>query len=199
MSTAFDMHSPEIGAIMEALSKAQAAMAGAREDSENPYFKSSYADLTSVWNACRKPLAENSLGVTQIVQVLNGDRHLVSILGHPSGQWIKSIMPIKVAKDDAHGLGSALTYCRRYSLAALVGVCPADDDGNEATGKPKLEDDEPPLALEIKIPDYIRNDQVEKFILECAKATNKTRNQMVMAANSYPEDFVKRLVQKIQK
>lgn len=127
-----EMNSQEIGKLMEALAKAQAVMEGAREDSANPFFKSTYADLGSVWRACRKPLSENGLAVVQTVDQMAERSCLVTILGHSSGQWIKSVMVLPLVKLDAQSIGSALTYCRRYALAAIVGVAPADDDGEAA-------------------------------------------------------------------
>lgn len=198
MSAHIEMHSQEIGSLMEALSKAQSTMEGAIEDSSNPFFKSSYADLTSVWKACREPLTKNGLSITQTLQLINGERCLVSILGHSSGQWIKSVLPLKVSKDDIQALGSSITYSRRYSLAALVGICPADDDGNEATGKPKLIDEEP-LELTVAIPEFIKKEQVEKFINECSRMSNQTRNQIILAANQNPEKFLEKLIKKFKK
>jgi hypothetical protein len=132
-----EMHSTELGALMEALAKSQAIMLGAVEDSNNPFFKSTYADLTSVWYACREPLTKNGLSVVQTINIHNGENVLVSILGHSSGQWIKSVLPIRPSKPDIQALGSAITYCRRYALAALVGVCPADDDGESTMQREK--------------------------------------------------------------
>jgi hypothetical protein len=124
--------STELGALAEALSKAQAVIEGAKEDCVNPFFKSKYADLASVWNACKKPLTANGLSVLQTIENGGEKAYLVTMLLHTSGQWVRSFMPIKTTKDDAQGFGSAVTYCRRYALAAMVGVCPADDDGEAA-------------------------------------------------------------------
>lgn len=124
--------SPEIGLLAEALCKAQGVIEGAKEDSLNPFFKSKYADLASVWNACKKPLSSNGLCVLQTIENSEDRMFLVTTLAHSSGQWIKSQMPILMTKQDPQALGSAITYCRRYALAAMVGVCPADDDAEDA-------------------------------------------------------------------
>ena len=126
--------SPQINELAAALSKAQGAMKGAVKDSSNPHFKSKYADLSSVWDACRKVLAANGLSVIQTPE--ESERQEVRIsttLLHSSGQWITSTYAIPVTKADAQGYGSAITYARRYSLAAMVGVAPEDDDGNAAS------------------------------------------------------------------
>lgn len=185
-----DMHSPEIGQLLEALSKAQAIMRGALEDSSNPYFKSNYADLTSVWEACREPLTKNGLSVIQTIQVVNGASCLVSILGHLSGQWIKSVLPINPSKPDIQALGSAITYCRRYALSALVGVCPVDDDGEQAMPKDRKEN---PLPLSFEVPSDVSIKSLETYISESAKVSNSTRNAIVLRANENPQGFLKAL------
>lgn len=127
--------SQEIGKLAEALAKAQAVIEGAREDNKNPFFKSRYADLKSVWAACKKPLTDNGLAVLQTVELVGERVVLVTTLAHSSGQWVKSYLPIIVMKNDPQSQGSAMTYARRYALAALVGVCPADDDGETAMNR----------------------------------------------------------------
>lgn len=124
-----------IGQLALALSKAQGAMKGALKDAENPFFKSSYADLASVWEACRKALSDNELAVVQVTDFgPDGSMVLSTTLMHSSGEHITSSMPVMVGeKATAQQLGSALTYARRYALSALVGVAPEDDDGNKAS------------------------------------------------------------------
>lgn len=152
MQETFPDHSESINDIMAALSKAQAVMSAASKDSSNPYYNSKYADLNSVWNACRDALSKHGLAVTQTMQYkADGSLQLVTILGHLSGQWIKSYLPIRYSENvteiNKYGkevkanplqkLGSCLTYLRRYALAAIVGVAPdEDDDGNNMAGEP---------------------------------------------------------------
>lgn len=115
--------------LFEALSKAQAVMKGARKDSDNPYFKSSYADLSSVWEACQKPLTDNGLAVAQTVDYQDGKIFVVTILGHSSGQYLESRLPLPANITDPQKIGAAITYFRRFGLQAITGVCPIDDDG----------------------------------------------------------------------
>ena len=127
--------STDIAALAEALSKAQGKITGALKDSANPFFKSKYADLASVWDACREQLAANGLSV---VQVNGNDSERITVttmLMHSSGQWIRGTCSAKPAKDDAQATGSVITYLRRYGLAAITGVAQIDDDANAATGK----------------------------------------------------------------
>ncbi len=138
--------SEQINELFTALAKAQGKIAPALKDKTNPFFKSSYADLSSIWGACRQQLSENGLSVIQTIGSNQaGGMMLVTTLGHSSGQWMRSEMPIILQKQDPQALGSAITYYRRYSLAAIVGiVSDEDDDGNSAThdtpkSKPKVE------------------------------------------------------------
>lgn len=123
--------SENINEIMTALSKAQGKIQYASRDKSNPYFKSKYADLASIWEACRSSLSDHGLAVVQTIDHKECGMVLITMLGHSSGQWIRSEMPIIVAKNDPQTLGSAITYYRRYSLAAIVGVAPDDDDDGE--------------------------------------------------------------------
>lgn len=129
-------HSESIKEIATALSKAQAVIAGAVKDKTNPHYKNDYADLSSVWDACRKPLTDNGLSVAQTAATDEGRVGVTTLLMHSSGEWISDTLFMKPTKDDPQGVGSCITYARRYALAAMVGVAPADDDGNEASAKP---------------------------------------------------------------
>jgi hypothetical protein len=126
--------SDSIANLTLALSIVQGKLTHAIKDSNNPFFKSKYADLESVWDSCRSLLSENGLAVMQFPgEYYDGAMHLTTILTHKSGEWIGQDMSVPVTKPDAQGAGSALTYMRRYALAAVVGVVQADDDGNAAS------------------------------------------------------------------
>ncbi len=126
--------SENINELATALAKAQGAMRFAAKDANNPFFKSKYADLSSVVEAIRDALATNGLSYMQHLQ--QSEKHEVcveTVILHASGQWIGcGTVAIPVNKNDAQGYGSALTYARRYSLSAAVGVVADDDDGNAA-------------------------------------------------------------------
>lgn len=129
--------SEQINELMSALSKTQANLKGALKDSSNPFFKSNYADLESVWNACREPLSANGLAVSQTTAFIPGaGTCVVTTLGHTSGQWIRGVLPINPVKADPQSQGSAITYARRYALAAVVGVIQVDDDAEDAMNRP---------------------------------------------------------------
>jgi hypothetical protein len=89
-----------------------------------------------VWDACRAPLANAGLSVVQLVSSDPTHAIIETILAHSSGEWVSSTLAVPLTKADAQGLGSAITYGRRYALAAIVGVCPADDDGEAAVARP---------------------------------------------------------------
>jgi hypothetical protein len=111
-------------------------MTHAVKDSANPFFKSKYADLESVWDACRSLLSENGLAVMQFPgEYYDGAMRLTTIISHKSGEFISQEMSVPVSKPDSQGCGSCLSYMRRYSLAAVVGVVQSDDDGNAASNK----------------------------------------------------------------
>jgi len=124
---------PSLKNLAAALCKAQAEMEGAKKDAKNPHFNSKYADLASVWDAIREPLTKNGLSVVQLPRSIPGGVEVETILLHVSGESLSSVLAVPATKSDAQGFGSALTYARRYSLMAMVGVAPEDDDGNAAS------------------------------------------------------------------
>ena len=138
------MKSDSINELATALAKAQGQMQGAIKDSTNPFFKATYADLSSVWDACRKPLSDNGLSIVQTIEPIEATEPglLVTWLLHSSGQFITSSVSIKAVPNKGNSvgpqeIGSAITYMRRYALAAIVGIAPEDDDGEVAQGRQK--------------------------------------------------------------
>lgn len=122
------MQSEQINELASALAKAQGTMQNATMNRTNPHFKSKYADLSSVLDAIRAPLSANGLS---IVQTMQGGT-LRTTLMHSSGQFVATEYPLPVTPKP-HEMGSALTYARRYSVAALVcNSADEDDDGNMA-------------------------------------------------------------------
>jgi hypothetical protein len=127
-------HSEQINELASALAKAQAKVKGAKKDAQNPHYKNDYADLASVWDACRDALTSNALSVVQTTEASDGTVVTVhTTLLHGSGQWMRGALTMKPQKVDPQGIGSCITYARRYALAAMVGIAPEDDDGNAAS------------------------------------------------------------------
>jgi len=209
-----DLQSPTINELASALCKAQGEIKSAKEDKTNPHFKSSYASLDSVWEACREPLSKNGLSVVQLPNVEGETLVLTTMLMHTSGQWIRSKMPITSAKMTPQAIGSGMTYMRRYCLASLVGVAPKDwdDDGNEAQSTkgtnfspvkfsnnetnseveklPTLKEME---AFKHKFPDLLP-ETVDKYLEVLAEKTKKTKQEMVGIAMKNESYFITQLI-----
>ena len=131
--------SGKIDKLATALAKAQGEITGARKTSKNPFFKSDYADLYECIEATRPVLSKHGLSIVQTndgVHLIGNTvfLHVGTMLMHTSGQWIRSYVPLPIDTPvNAHKLGSAMTYGRRYGLSAMVGIAQMDDDGNAAT------------------------------------------------------------------
>lgn len=155
-------HSEQLGDLAAALAKAQAKVKGAKKDAQNPHYKNDYADLASVWDACRDALTSNGLSVVQTTEA--GDGTLVTVhttLLHSSGQWMRGALTMKPQKVDPQGIGSCITYARRYALAAIVGVAPEDDDGHAAS--------QPESRMAAKVPKPEKYDDLLTDLLTLAK------------------------------
>jgi ERF superfamily len=125
--------SESIKLIATALLKAQQEMTFASKGATNPHFKSKYADLPSVIDAVKSPLNDAGIVFLQTPSPSDDGRlHLTTRLIHSSGEWIEDTATCPLPKQDPQGFGSALTYLRRYSLAAICGLYQDDDDGNGA-------------------------------------------------------------------
>lgn len=122
----------------EAFCKLQAEIRPAIKDATNPAFRSKYADLGAVWEAVKQPLTDNGFSIIQSPQFEGETMWLETTILHISGNKIEGRYPLKPTKPDPQGFGSAITYARRYSLSAMLGViADIDDDGNEASAPAK--------------------------------------------------------------
>ncbi|MGH9404425.1 MAG: ERF family protein [Terriglobia bacterium] len=142
--------SKEINELSEALSKAQGEMKHAAKDSDNPFFGSKYADLAAVLTVAREPMAKNGLALVQYPSVIDGRVCVETVLTHASGQYLSGVLQLLPVKDDPQGIGSAITYARRYSAAAVLGIAQDDDDGNAASGKDAGDKPETPKKTRAK-------------------------------------------------
>lgn len=124
--------SEQINDLATALALAQVEMENASKNAANPHYKSKYADLAEVLNTVRPVFAKHGLSVTQFPSYADGLVSVRTVLMHKSGQWMAGDASAPASKLDAQGVGSAITYLRRYSLAAVAGVAQEDDDGNAA-------------------------------------------------------------------
>ncbi len=121
-----------------ALAKAQGKIKLAKKNAVNPHFQKPYADLGSVWEACREALAEAGISVSQWPIIGTPNKiTLLTRIAH-AGEWMQSTYEMPIGKTDAHGTVGAITYAKRAALSAAVGVASEgeDDDGNDASGRP---------------------------------------------------------------
>jgi len=129
--------SDTIKELATALAKAQGEIENATKATNNAFFKSKYADLAECLNTVRPVFSKHGLSLSQFPSFEGGVASVESILMHASGEWISSTASAPVSKQDAQGVGSATTYLRRYSLAAIAGIAQEDDDANSAVGNHK--------------------------------------------------------------
>lgn len=128
--------SPEINEIATALCKAQAEMGAAEKGAENPFLKTSYADLASVIAAIKEPFAKHGLSYVQCPELRDEGVLVATSLLHSSGQFITSELIVPMAKRDPQALGAAITYGRRYALQSMAGVPALDHDAEPAMDRP---------------------------------------------------------------
>lgn len=125
--------SESISDLAAALCKAQGSMEFAPKDSENPFFKSRYADLAAIWSVARKALLDNGLAVTQHPSADGNIVTVETVLCHATGQWLSSVLTMLAKDASPQSIGSCITYIRRYSLSSVLGIASEDDDdGNSA-------------------------------------------------------------------
>jgi len=129
--------SDEIGNLAASLAAAQGEIAGAKKTSNNPHFRSKYADLSEIWEACRKPLADHGLAVMQMPGALDGGVSLTTLIAHESGQWVsQEAQQLFADSNNPQKVAAAITYMRKSGLAGFVGISQVDDDGNSISPAP---------------------------------------------------------------
>ena len=132
--------------VYSALAAAQAEMEAPTKGAQNPHFKSRYADLAEVVRVAIPALTRHGLTWFSRYDPA-GEGCMVSVIAHgPSGSAIECPVPLIVNKRDMQGLGSAMTYARRYGLLSLTGLAPEDDDGNAASKSPPVVERKPEPA-----------------------------------------------------
>ena len=166
--------SDSIAAISAALAKAQHDVENASKNAKNPHFKSKYADLAELLNTVRPVFSGHGLAIVQMPSFENGIASVETLISHSSGEWISSICHAPVSKQDAQGVGSAITYLRRYSLAAMCGIAQEDDDANSAVGHaPQAQAQTKPQAKP-----EISSERLAKAI-EAIKAGKATKDSVI--------------------
>jgi hypothetical protein len=136
--------SETLGKFADALAKAQGTMKAATKNALNPHYSSRYADLDAIMDACRVALSAHGIAVNQFVTAVEALVTVTTRLTHTSGEWVASSLPVRARDATPQSIGSAISYGRRYGLAALAGVvADEDDDGEAAQAKPATK---PPAA-----------------------------------------------------
>lgn len=185
--------SATLGALTKSLIAVQQSVQGAKPNKANPHLKNKYADLAAVWDTCRELLATNGMAVTHTFRESpNADTvTCVATLLHESGEYLTSSLTLKPGKTTPQEMGSAITYARRYTLAALVGiVVDDDDDGAKAsTAKPEPKGVDLQKADLRRLLNGYRGPNREQLIGECAIA-NDTGNM--------DEKFIKDIINRMQ-
>ena len=149
---------------VKALIKAQSEMGKAIKGSTNPHFKSRYADLEAVVNATMGAFHANGFAVLQLNDKDAEGHYVETRLLHATGAEFSSKVYLVIGKNDMQGLGSAITYARRYGLLGMAGIAPEDDDGNAAVANkrgPSIE-----LDLDARVDaaiEFYQNCTSEKF------------------------------------
>lgn len=139
--------SEQINELATALHKAQGELEFAKKDAVNPHFNSRYADLWRIWQAAKPVLVNNKLSVVQGFEPSDGETvTIVTTLVHVSGQWMRSSLTLKPTKPDPQGIGSAITYGRRYGLSSILGIVADEDDDGNGASKPKAKPDAAPIG-----------------------------------------------------
>lgn len=191
----------EVNELASALAAAQGEMESARTHNTNPFFKSKYASFTDVVTASRPALSKNKLSVIQRMLMSKEGLIIETKLMHASGQWISSVMPINPPKDDAQARGSYISYMKRYSYAALVGVCTEDedDDGNASAQQERKEASRPPIT---KSYEKVTSEQVQNIMFEIGEHTDVADTILkkfgIQKLADIPKEYYLRVIQKIR-
>ena len=128
--------SESIKEIANALCAFQGEVGKIRKEATNPFFKSKYATLSQILDVIQEPLTKSGLS---IMQMPKGENELITILLHISGEWISESYIMRPVKNDPQGIGSCITYQRRYAIASILCLnIDDDDDGNKASGNTAL-------------------------------------------------------------
>lgn len=125
--------SESIKELATALAKAQSEVGNAKKDSNNPFFNSKYADLATVMDVIKPVFTKHGLSFVQMPGHDGDMLTVTTMLLHSSGEYISQVAKVRPVKPDPQAAGSAITYLRRYALAAFAGIAQEDDDGNGAS------------------------------------------------------------------
>lgn len=182
--------SDSISKIAPALLAAQKAITFAAKDATNPHFRNKYADLPAVVDAVKPALNEAGITFLQSATPSESDDsklHLVTRLLHSSGEWIEDTLVMPLPKQDPQGYGSAMTYARRYALAAITGLYQDDDDGNAGSGVARKAEEITKSQMEGFFSDIKKCESLEELLKvgDAIGAKPLTETQRVEIASVY--------------
>lgn len=170
--------------------KAQAEMVNASKDSTNPHFKSKYADLTSVRDACVPFLNKHGIAVLQPIVQLENKQYIKTMLLHETGESMECLTEIMHAQNTAQAHGSGITYARRYGLQSLVCIGAEDDDGQKASENPKQElrnDDDVRTGAENWFKKFKEDAENCKSLNELEELYKKNEDALKRLRKRYPD------------
>ncbi len=165
--------SESINEISQAIAQAQGDIRPSQKASMNPFFKNKYSNITSVWETIREPMSRREICVLQDVCNSDDGVSVTTRLIHCSGQWIEfGPLTIPVVKKDPQGLGSAISYAKRYALCAALGVV-SDDDDDDAERVQHVHRKIEENHAKLKKITFEQADQLEKIISKCSDKLKK--------------------------
>ena len=181
--------SQTIGELAKALAVAQGEIQNAKKDSENPFFRAKYADLASIREAYQVPLSKNGLALIQTPRTTITEEativYVETLLCHSSGEWISEELSAIPVKTDPQGIGSCITYLRRYGAGAVTGVASEDDDGNAAShsteGRTATRSAPPKISKAAELT------QLKKAIVDVCQMLNKAGDDIQWSAKKVDE------------
>lgn len=176
--------------IAGALNSLHAEMGKVRKDAENPFFNSKYSTLEAVSDVSREPLINNKLVITQTVSVDVGNTTVVetTLIHAETGEYISSSIPVINKKGDMQGMGSAITYARRYGLAAILGIVQEDDDGNTTSMSPKKHVEQPKKQTDAE-------KMIEKAtMIDTLEKLTASEQWLEKNANKFDDNLVEQLI-----
>jgi hypothetical protein len=158
--------SETIGKLAEALAKAQGEMKAVIMNATNPFLHNKYADLGAIIETSKPPLSKYELSFSQIVFSDENKIGVTTLLMHSSGEWLSSSMSLPMGEEKGKSLaqvaGSVITYIRRYSLSAILGIHTEEDsDGNTKKSKAEATEANKETADAEKKVDLIKETQAK--------------------------------------
>ena len=169
--------------ISKALCNAQKEMKPAIKDSKNPHFKSTFANLTSVWESIRIPITSNGLSIWQDISTTEKTVSVITRIAHISGEWIEfGPFTITLFKTDPQAIGSATSYAKRYAICAAVGVVSDDEDDDAEKAMSRENDKKTYSKYEPKPP---IPQQEKKFIPITSKEWSTFKSDLEVCTPDY--------------